>query len=214
MAQKVNIIIHIIFGVIGIIIGVFPFVTKKGGKKHKFYGRLFILIISVVILTAFIGVIFFRDRPLLTIITLLSSYTTYSGFRVLKTKSKGFSKRDFFVMLLVLSLAITYVFKLNYGNIVWHKSLVYGFSSYIILLTVFDIIRFLFPSLIKYPKFWIYEHVYKMTASFNALISAGAGTVFEDYVPYNQILPAIFCSALLIFNVIYFPRRFLTKKRK
>lgn len=212
-AQDINILIHIIFGTLGIVIGVIPYITKKGGEKHRLYGKVFIGIMCIVIITAINGVIFFRDRPLLTIITLLSSYTTYSGLRVIKTKSNGFSKIDFMVMLLVLSLAIFYILKLQNGNVIWPKPLVYGFSSYILMITTFDIIRFLIPRLITYSKFWVYEHTYKMTGSFTALISAGAATVFAGHEPYNQIIPGIFCSILWLLSLLYFPRKFISSSK-
>ena len=212
-AQDINIFIHIVFGTLGILLGIIPYLTKKGGKKHRLFGKAFIVVMCVVIITAINGVIFFRDRPLLTIITLLSSYTTYSGVRVLRTKSNGFSKIDFMVMVIVSSLAIFYILKLKNGNVIWPKPLVYGFSIYILLLTTFDIIRFFVPSLISYPKFWVYEHTYKMTGSFTALISAGASTVFAGHEPYNQLIPAIFCSVLWLVSIVYFPRKFISKSK-
>jgi len=45
-----------------------------------------------------------------------------------------------------------------------------------------------------------------MTASFTALISAGAGTIFAEYEPLNQILPAIFSTVWLVFCLIYFSK--------
>jgi len=100
--HSVNIFVHVTIGLLAIVVGLIPYVTKKGGKQHRRFGRLFIVLMSIVILTALSGVFFFRDRPFLTIVTLLSFYTTYSGYRVLKTKEKGFTFRDFVVITIVL----------------------------------------------------------------------------------------------------------------
>ena len=211
MLQSINISIHILFGIIAIFIGLAPYFTKKGGRYHRLFGRLFIVLITVVIITAFNGVFFFRDRPFLTIVTLLSSYTTYSGYRVLITKEKGFTKQDFAFMLLVLGIAIYFLTHFQTTNVFWHQSVVYYLMGYFFLLVIFDIIRYFFPSIIQIKQFWLYEHIYKMTGSFSALISAGAGTVLVAYEPYNQIIPATLTTLWLIFCLIYFPRKFQLK---
>ncbi len=207
MLQSINISIHILFGTIAIFIGLAPYFTKKGGHYHRLFGRLFLGLMAIVIITALNGVIFFRDRPFLTIVTLLSFYTSYSGYRVLKTKEAGFTQPDFMVMLLIIGMACYFVAHFQTANILWHASVVYYLLGYVFVIVGFDLIRYFFPNFIRIKNFWLYEHIYKMTASFSALISAGLGTVFAAYEPYNQIVPAIFSTILLIFCLLYFPKR-------
>lgn len=213
MLQSINIFIHILFGIIAIFIGLAPYFTEKGGANHRLFGRIFLGLMAIVIITALNGVIFFRDRPFLTIVTLLSFYTSYSGYRVLKTKEAGFMLQDFVVMLLVIGMALYFVAHFKTANILWHASVVYYLLGYVFVIVGFDIIRYFFPSLIQIKGFWLYEHIYKMTASFSALISAGLGTVFAAYEPYNQIIPAIFSTILLIFCLLYFPKRMKMAKK-
>lgn len=207
MLQHINIFIHILFGTIAIFIGLAPYFTEKGGRYHRLFGRIFLVLMAIVIITALNGVIFFRDRPFLTIVTLLSFYTSYSGYRVLKTKEAGFMRQDFMVMLLVIGMALYFVAHFQTANILWHASVVYYLLSYVFILVGFDIIRYFFPSFIQVKRFWVYEHIYKMTGSFTALVSAGAGTVLTAYEPYNQIIPAVFSSIWLVFCLLYFPKR-------
>lgn len=211
MLQSINIFTHVLVGTIAIFIGLAPYFTKKGGRYHILSGRLFLGLMAIVIITALNGVLFFRDRPFLTIVTLLSFYTSYSGYRVLKTKEKGFTRQDFMVMLLVIGMALYFVVHFQTANILWHISVVYYLLGYVFAIVGFDMIRYFFPNLVQIKKFWLYEHIYKMTGSFSALISAGAGTVFSAYEPYNQIVPAIFSTFLLVFCLLYFPRRMKTK---
>ena len=117
MLHSINIFIHVLFGTIAFFVGLAPYFTKKGGKYHRLFGRLFLGLMAIIILTALNGVIFFRDRPFLTIVTLLSFYTSYSGYRVLKTKEKGFTRQDFVVMLLVISMALYFVAHFQTANI-------------------------------------------------------------------------------------------------
>jgi len=111
MLQNINIFTHILFGTIAIFIGLVPYFTQKGGHYHRLFGRIFLGLMAIVIITALNGVLFFRDRPFLTIVTLLSLYTSYSGYRVLKTKDAGFMRQDFAVRLIfygMLRLFIIY----------------------------------------------------------------------------------------------------------
>ena len=206
MLHDLNILIHVLFGTLAFFIGLAPYFTKKGGKYHVLYGRLFLGLIAIVILTALNGVLFFRDRPFLTIVTLLSLYTSYSGYRVLKTKEKGFALQDFAMMMLVMGMSIYFVIHFQTANIVWDAAVVYYLLGYVFLLVGFDIIRYFFPSLIRIKRFWLYEHIYKMTGAFSALLSAGAGTVLTGYEPYNQIIPASISTIWLVFCLLYYPR--------
>ena len=207
MAHSINIILHVLTGTIAIVIGILAYTSQKGGKRHKRYGRTFLWFMTIVILTAMNGVLFFRDRPFLTVVTFLAFYTSYSGYRVLKTKETGFQLIDFLVMLVVFIVAISFVVRMESANILWNAKVVYYLLGYVLLIVSFDMVRFFFPQLIKSPKFWIYDHIYKMTGSFTALISAGVGTVFANYEPLNQIMPAIFGTVWLVFCLVYFPRK-------
>ena len=211
MLHSINIFIHVVIGILAIVIGIVPYVTQKGGLQHRRFGRIFLLLMAIVIFTALSGVFFFRDRPFLTIVTLLSFYTSYSGYRVLKTKEKGFTNIDFGVMLLVALLGIGFAVQMSASNVFWNNGVVYYLLGYIFVLLGFDMFRYFFPNLIRIKKFWLYEHIYKMTGSFSALISAGSGTALQMYEPYNQILPAIFTTLWLVFCLVYFPRQMKSK---
>jgi len=207
MIHHANIIIHVLAGIIAMLIGVGAYASAKGGNTHKRFGRWFLYLMAVVIVTALNGVIFFRDRPFLTVVTFLSFYMAYSGFRVLKTKDKGFARVDFLVMIVVLVILGLFVNNFRSANILWNPFVVYYLSAYLGLVLLFDISRFLKPNLIRNPRFWLYDHIWKMTGAFSALISAGAGTVFSEYEPLNQIVPAVVTSIWLIFCLVYFPKK-------
>ena len=207
MLHSINIFIHILAGIIAIIIALFAYSSTKGGQQHKRYGRLFLWLMAVVTLTAMNGVFFFIDRPFLTVVTFLAFYTSYSGYRVLKTKETGFQTIDFLVMLLVFAISISFVVRMESASIMWNTKIVYYLLSYVLLIVAFDMCRFFFPNWIPLSRFWLHDHIFKMTASFTALISAGAGTVLASYDPWNQIIPAIFGTLWLVFCLVYFPRK-------
>lgn len=214
MLHAINLTIHIAAGTIAIFVALVPYFSEKGGPTHNRYGRLFLLLMGIVILTALTGVVFFRDRPFLTVVALQSFYHAFSGYRVLKIKNQGFQLVDFLVMLLVVGSAISFLIRIQNSNVVWHQSIVYYMLCYLFLIVGFDMLRYFFPKLISHPRFWVYEHIYKITGAFIGLVSAGTGNIFADWAPYNQIVPAVAGNFWLIFCLLYFPKYSKFAKRK
>ncbi|MEM6801009.1 MAG: hypothetical protein AAF696_06365 [Bacteroidota bacterium] len=213
MLHQLNIFLHVLAGTLGMLIGIWVYRSKKGGAIHRKYGWIFLYLMGVVVTSALIGTTFFRDRPFLTVISLTSLYTTVSGFRVLKTRSSGFTTWDAAGMLLIAGFAIAFIINLENARILWHKSVIYYTLGSLLAIIAFDFIRFLKPKLIRYPFFWVYDHTYRMSSSFAALISAGGGTIISDMGlgDYTQIIPANLATLWLIFAMFYFPRRYIRK---
>lgn len=207
MLHKINIVTHISAGVIGMIIAIFAYASTKGGLKHRKFGRLFLYAMGIVILTALVGVIFYRSQAFLTVITFVSFYSAYSGFRVLKTRESGFQFVDLCVMLLISFIAIFFVVNLHRTQLVWNPSVVYYTLFSLFLLIGFDVLRYFRPTLIRNKYFWLYDHTYRMTGAFAALLSAGAGTLMGDWVAYKEIIPAGLSTLWLIYCMIYFPAK-------
>lgn len=216
MLHQINIFLHVFAGTLGILIGILVYRSKKGGANHLKFGRVFLYLMGVVILSALIGTTFFRDRPFLTVISLTSLYTTVSGFRVLKTRTKGFTIWDAAGMLLIAGIAIAFIINLESARILWHKSIIYYTLGSLLAIITFDLIRFFRPKLISYPYFWVYDHTYRMSSSFAGLISAGGGTIMSDMGlgDYTQIIPANLATLWLIFAMFYFPRRYIRKAKR
>lgn len=207
MLHSINISIHVTIGIIAILVALISYGSQKGGKLHVLSGRIFLGLMTVVIITAFNGVVFFRDRPFLTVITFLVFYNTVSGYRVVKLKNRGFQRLDFLIMAATLLIAASFLIRIQSANIVWNKTLIYYTLGHLTVLVGFDVLRYFNRTLISNPRFWVYEHIYKMTGAFIGLVSAGAGTVFSDYEPWNQLVPVAVGNALLVFALIYFPRK-------
>lgn len=207
MLHSFNILLHVSTGIIAIVMGILAYTSVKGSKAHRKYGRLFLAFIGVVILTAFTGVLVFVERPFLTVVTLQSAYLAYTGFRVTKLKERPFQWPDILVMVGTLLLLISFFLKMQDATILWNRNIVYYILFYLCLILGFDILRVLFPTLLTNPRFWLYDHVYRVTGAFTALISAGLGTVMVAWEPWNQIVPAILGTLWLVFCLVYFPRR-------
>lgn len=187
--------------------GIVVYASVKGGTTHRKYGRWFLGFISITITTAALGVLVFRDRPFLTVVTVQAAYMAYTGFRVLKLKGARFQLMDIFVLIGVILLVSNFFLKLQSANIVWNQQVVWYLLIYLCLILAFDVLRVIWPNLVKQPRFWLYDHVFRMTSAFGALISAGVGTVMSDLGPWSQTGSAMVATWWLIFCLVWFPRR-------
>jgi len=206
--HHINISIHVLSGLVAIIMGIIAYASVKGGATHRKFGRWFLGFISITIITAALGVLVFRDRPFLTVVTVQAAYMAFTGFRVLKRKNSPFEWIDILALVAVILLVGNFFFKLQSANVVWSQQIVWYILSYLCLILAFDLLRVFFPSLVKHPNFWLYDHIFRMTGAFTALVSAGMGTVMSGYGIWTQIGPAIVATWWIIFCLIWFPRRY------
>jgi len=111
--HKINIAVHIAAGSSALIVGLMALIVKKGKKLHRLTGRLFLILMTIVILTGLIGVFVFGRNTFLLVITVLSGYLAFSGYRVIKSKSNTPKFMDIFICLvsLVSVLYFLYYFK-------------------------------------------------------------------------------------------------------
>ncbi len=194
--HQVNIFIHVLAGSLGILVGLLPFLVKKGGKRHIRFGRIFLILIGISIITAFNGILFFRDRPFLTLITLLSMYSSISGYRAIKYKEVGPGLWDLLLVVIMAIAEVLFIYKLKSSNLVWNLGVIYYTVGFLACYLVYDILRI--TKIIKSTKLWLLEHIVKITGAYSALFTAAAGTVLAFWEPYNQIVSAAIGSLLLI----------------
>ena len=204
MLHQINIFAHVIAGSLALIIGLVPFFTKKGGDIHIKYGRYFLYLMAATIFTATLGVLFFRSRPFLTIVTLESAYMTFAGYRVLKNKTKRPKSIDLFATLFLVSMAGRFLFLVGSKGAVWHQSVVIYLLGFLFTVGAYDLLRHVRPQLAKY---WLLEHIFKMTSAYIALFSAFAGTVLAAWQPYSQIIPSIMGTIWIVSMIWYYSGR-------
>jgi len=204
--HQTNIIVHVIFGCIALFLGVIILVSKKGGKNHKRGGRVFLALLTMVVLTGLFGVLIFKRNMFLLVLTLLSGYNGYSGFRIIKSKSNRPKALDIFVSFLTLSSGIYFLYYFNSIGMMWSPIIIYSTLGFLFLIILYDFLRYLIPQK-TYGYLWLYEHIYKMIAAFTALLAAATGTIFPNYKPYSQFLPSILGTVVTVVYIIYFYRK-------
>jgi uncharacterized membrane protein len=203
LLHKSNIIIHVSAGSVSLLIGLFILLMKKGGKIHRISGRIFLWLLSVVILTGLLGVFLFRLNSFLLVITTLSGYMGFSGFRAVRNRSNVPKALDIIVALLALSSVLFFVWYFHSIGMIWSPVIIYSTVGYLILAVVYDLGRYVISER-SYQNLWLQEHILKLISAFSGLLSAFTGTVFPQFQPYSQFLPSVlggFIAIIFMFNL-------------
>lgn len=195
--HKSNIIIHVSAGSLALAVGLVILIKAKGGRFHLIFGRIFLALLGVVILTGLIGVFIFNRNNFLLVITTLSGYMGFSGFRSVKNRSDNPKLLDIMMGILALGSVSFFLFYFIARGMIWSPVIIYSTVGYLILAVGYDFGRYLIPAN-QYHKFWLHEHILKMVSAFSGLLSAFSGTVFPQYQPYSQFLPSVLGSFIAI----------------
>ena len=212
LLHKSNILLHIITGSIALLLGLTALLSIKGGRVHNTSGKYFLRFISIVILTGLIGVFIFGRNTFLLVITVLSGYVSFSGYRVLLLKSNTPKRIDILVAIISLFVLTYFLYYFNSIGMIWSPIIIYSTVGALLFIITYDFLRYLITGK-KYKKhrIWIYEHIYKMTSAFAALLSAFIGTVFEKYQPHSQYIPSAL-GMLIIFGFIGYVYKYGLRK--
>jgi len=198
-----NIIIHISSGLIALLLGFIALISKKGKKLHIKNGKYFLIFLCVVVITGLIGVFIFKRNTFLLIITVLSAYYGFSGYRSIQNKTNTPKAIDIFVPLVSLISVAYFLYYFKTTGMYWSPIIVYSTVTALVMIIIYDFGRYLIPKK-TYKQIWLYEHIFKMIGAFTALFSAFSGTVFENYQPYSQFLPSLLGTLLQIGCIKYY----------
>ena len=212
--HSVNIFIHVLSGSLALIIGLIALLSTKGGKLHNASGRLFLKLMIVVILTGLIGVLVFGRNTFLLVITVLSGYVAFSGYRVLNNKANQPKLLDMLVAIMSLAVLGYFLYYMKSIGMFWAPVVIYSAVGALVFVITYDFVRYFIPKE-KYRKhrIWLYEHIYKMTSAFGGLLAAFSGTVFEEYQPHSQYLPSAL-AMIIIFGFMIYTYKFGLRREK
>ena len=212
--HEANILIHVISGTTALILGLIALLSVKGGKVHNTSGKWFLFFMTIVILSGLIGVFVFGRNTFLLIITILSGYVAFSGFRTIKFKTNVPNLFDITVALISLVALVYFLYYFKSIGMIWSPVIIYSTVGALLFVIIYDFVRYLIPAkLYKKYRIWLYEHIYKMISAFSALLSAFTGTVLEEYQPYSQFLPSILCLSIALGFIIYVSKFGLKKSK-
>lgn len=86
LSHSVNIAVHVVCGTAALCLGLIALLSRKGGPVHIRSGRSFLYAYGIVVATATIGLGIFEFRSFLAVVTLLSLYDVFAGYRALQLR--------------------------------------------------------------------------------------------------------------------------------
>ncbi|HMH21222.1 MAG TPA: hypothetical protein VK563_05580 [Puia sp.] len=137
LEHKINIITHVIAGSIALLLGVLALITKKGGKSHRRNGNIFLALLIVVIITGLVGVFVFGRNTFLLVITVLSGYFGFSGYRILQTRSNRPQLPDICVAIICLFSVSYFLYYFRSIGMIWSPVIIYSTVGTLLLVNGF-----------------------------------------------------------------------------
>jgi uncharacterized membrane protein len=184
-----NLVVHIAAGTLALGLGLIALLSRKGGPLHTRAGRLFLYAYSVVVATAAIGILVFDFRSFLAVVTILSLYDVFAGYRALKLRGRHPRLIDNAVATLGLLAPLIFIASMHYLRKPWSPILTWSILSGLITISLYDLLRNVMASS-WLARTWIQEHLVKMIGAYIAITSAFAATVFPQLMPWSAIVPS------------------------
>jgi uncharacterized membrane protein len=202
----VNLAVHVVFGSAALLLGIAAIITAKGGPMHRRVGRWFLYSISVVLATALIGLLVFDFRAFLFVVTLLSFYDAFSGFRALQLHGARPRLADRIMSVLAFISPPIFFVLMHRLHLPWAPILTYSILGGLLLMGSYDLARNFLP--IRWlQRTWMQEHLVKMLSAYVAISSAFAGTVFPSFMPWSAVAPTSIGYILMIFFLVRGPAK-------
>ena len=190
--------LHIGCGFLLVAIGLIPILSRKGSRLHRWSGRAFVILMSVLLAAAWLMTAMHFNAYFLAL-TATATMTLFSGFRVLGRKRPDVDPRqrakplDWAVTLSLIGIGVwilVLVFTGRTGNkAAVSAALVYAALTY----GGWDLWRFMRPTAWPFSaNLWTYEHLVKMLSAYGAVISAFSGNFLTFLpTPWSQLWPTL-----------------------
>lgn len=197
--------VHIAAGLGTVLIGIAPVLTRKGSRAHRLAGRIFAVLMAILLACAWAMMVLKTDAYLLAL-SASATLTLFSGLRVLGRKRPDLKRADRAtaldwivtlavagVGLLVLALVLT---GRGSGPPAVSIALAYGALS----MSGWDLWRFARPTDWPFsPELWRYEHLWKMLGAYSAVLSAFSGNFLRFLpLPWSALWPTLLFQTLTV----------------
>lgn len=186
--------VHIAAGILSFISGIVAIASKKGGNIHRLSGKLYLIGMSVIALTA-IGISIYRDNLFLLLIAGFSFYMLWAGVRSIYNKSLRPSIFDWFFLVIGF---ITCTVMLLTGHVVL---LVFGGLFAVGLFREFLLFIRILKGMKPEPKAWLLRHIGMILGSFIATTTAFILTNLRSFEPHwiPWLAPTIIGTPLIVY---------------
>ena len=164
--------LHIGSGFVLVAIGLIPLLTRKGGPGHRYWGRVYVAVMTVLLAAAWTMTLL-RFRPYFAALSVMATVSLTSGVRVLKRKRPDLDPRqraglfDWAVLLAAVGIGGYVLWLLQGGGQVEQRPIAYALVGSAMLYGLWDGWRYLKPTAFPFfPDLWFYEHLFKMMGTY------------------------------------------------
>lgn len=187
--NDINIAVHVSMGAAGLVCGLWPLLSTKGGQIHRRSGRVFVIMAGVVLGTALLADIFLHEPVPLLAASLSASYQYVSSLRSLALRDRPPSAVDALLACAALAGCAWMVLSKDAGTASWTPMIGYSTAAYVACIALYDLSR---PF---WGAYWLrrvrpLDHGLKMTGCYFAMLSAGAGNLLKHLQPWSQVVPS------------------------
>lgn len=206
--------LHVACGFALVAAGLPPILTREGSRAHRWSGRTFVALMSVLLAAAWIMTAL-RFSAYFAALSATATLTVFSGTRVLRRKRPDLDPRqratplDWGVTLAVIAVGAWVLFLVATGqtgrNGAVSMALVYGAFT----LGGWDLWRFARPTDWPFsPDLWTYEHLVKMLSAYGAVMSAFSGNFLTFLpTPWSQLWPTLLFQPMAVIWIVVLATR-------
>jgi uncharacterized membrane protein len=201
---------HVAAGIVSLLTAPVAMTVAKGGKVHRFAGKIFFWSMVWIFISALVlGIVHWK--PFLLMVSVLSFYLVYSGYRTLYQKQVVIGKNVLWYDWTVA--AACGVFMLSF--LVWGITLVLNGSGNILLL--FFSAGGLFMVLKEVSRYrsttndkhgWLFNHIGRMVGGFIAALTAFSTNVLT-FMPglWQWLWPTLIGTPLIIYWIRMYQKK-------
>jgi hypothetical protein len=188
-ANDINLAVHIGMGAAGLLCGLVPLSSSKGGSLHRRSGRVFVVLAGVVLGTALLADIFLREPLGLLAATFSAVYQYVGGLRALALRNRAPTAVDTWLACAALAGCAWIVLSKGAGTTSWTPMLAYSTAAYVACIALYDLSRPLWAAHWRRCARPL-DHGLKMTGCYFAMLSSGAGNLLKHLQPWSQVIPS------------------------
>lgn len=202
---------HIAAGTVALIAGAGAGLTRKGGQRHRQFGKVYVVATAGVVLTTFVlaGV---TQNAFLFTVGVFTGYMTFAGYRVLAHKRPLDEPRlvDWSASMVMVITGIVMIAVGTRQVIIGPIGLGPGLIAFGALGIGFagqDLYSFVRPPADRFD--WFYRHISRMGGSYIATVTAVSAVNFWMLPPLVRWLwPSVVGTLLLVITTSRYKRRF------
>lgn len=192
--------IHSVIGVIIFITGLLQITLKKGGKRHRIVGQVYLYSWIILLLSgAYLG------GALITTVGIFGFYFALTGSRIghLKNKPTTLFEKSIFTTGGLIALLMLYYSVSLYGRGQQSFAIIFAiFGTLFLMTTIQDIAKYILNKPLYKQLYgksdWYFEHLKRMSISFIAAVTAFTSiqNIFNENT-LNFLLPTVFGIILI-----------------